>query len=56
MIHTVFRLARPFSEKMEIRVLAILTGARDNGNGVASLQLQYQFWYNSYGNWAMRGT
>ncbi len=31
------------------------TGARDNGMGVASLAPQYQFWWNVYGNWAMRG-
>jgi hypothetical protein len=31
------------------------TGARDNGSGVASLAPQYQFWYNLYGNWALRG-
>jgi hypothetical protein len=31
------------------------TGSRANGNGVASLSPQYQFWWNFYGNWATRG-
>ena len=31
------------------------TGARDNGNGVASLAPEYSFWWNAYGNWVMRG-
>jgi hypothetical protein len=30
-------------------------GSRANGNGVASLSPQYQFWWNFYGNWATRG-
>ncbi|HWT83654.1 MAG TPA: hypothetical protein VN648_33230 [Candidatus Methylomirabilis sp.] len=32
------------------------TGARDNGNGVASLNPRYSFWWNVYGNWVMRGS
>jgi len=31
------------------------TGRQENGNGVASIQPYYQFWWNFYGNWAMRG-
>ena len=31
------------------------TGRESNGNGVAFIQPQYQFWYNIYGNWSMRG-
>ena len=29
--------------------------ARVNGDGVASIQPYYQFWWNLHGNWAMRG-
>ena len=32
------------------------TGARDNGQGVASVNPQYSFWWNVYGNWVMRGS
>ncbi len=32
------------------------TGARDNGQGVASLNPQYSFWWNVYGPWVMRGS
>ena len=31
------------------------TGVRENGNGVASVQPYYQFWWNFYDKWAMRG-
>lgn len=31
------------------------TGSLVNGNGVDSLSPQYQFWWNPYGNWAVRG-
>ena len=31
------------------------TGSHLNGNGVDSLSPHYQFWYNPYGNWAVRG-
>ena len=31
------------------------TGSQLNGNGVDSLSPHYQFWYNPYGNWAVRG-
>lgn len=31
------------------------TGSSVNGNGVDSLSPHYQFWYNPYGNWAIRG-
>ena len=31
------------------------TGAQDNGNGVASISPHYEFWWNFYDKWAMRG-
>ena len=35
--------------------IGVPTGNEVNGNGVAFIAPQYQFWCNIYGNWAMRG-
>jgi hypothetical protein len=45
---------RDFSQVFALNVRTP-TGSRVNGNGVDSLSPHYQFWYNPYGNWAVRG-
>ncbi|MFI5455707.1 MAG: hypothetical protein ACHRXM_09675 [Isosphaerales bacterium] len=45
---------RDFSQIFALNVRTP-TGSYVNGNGVDSLSPQYQFWYNLYGNWAVRG-
>ena len=45
---------RDFSQLFALNVRTP-TGSQLNGNGVDSLSPHYQFWYNPYGNWAVRG-
>jgi hypothetical protein len=45
---------RDFSQVFALNVRTP-TGSQVNGNGVDSLSPHYQFWYNPYGNWAVRG-
>jgi hypothetical protein len=45
---------RDFSQVFALNVRTP-TGSYMNGNGVDSLSPQYQFWYNPYGRWAVRG-
>ena len=46
--------SRDFGQTFHLGVFAP-TGRGENGNGVASIQPYYQFWWNFHDKWAMRG-